>query len=61
MPRIVKTSTIAAAAMLRGADRGALEYALEAITASALDDADSGADTCAVVYEQLAKLGVVVP
>lgn len=35
--------------------------ALTAIARSALDDAESGADTAAVVYEQLAELGIIVP
>jgi hypothetical protein len=46
MPRIVKTNP------------AHIEYIL---AASALDDSESGADTAAVVYEQLARLGIVVP
>jgi hypothetical protein len=61
MPRIVKTTHREAARILKAADHDALYLALAHITASALDDAESGADTAAIVYEELARLGIVVP
>lgn len=61
MPRVVKTTDAEAMRLLRLIERQHLENALAHIALSALDDSDSGADTAAVVYEQLAKLGIVVP
>lgn len=61
MPGIVKTSGPQAVRILRDAERDALMTAMMHIAASALDDGESGADTAAVVYEQLAELGIIVP
>jgi hypothetical protein len=61
MPRVTKTAGPEAARILREADRQALETAMMYVAASALDDSESGADTAAVVYEQLANLGIIVP
>lgn len=61
MPRLVKTTNDQAALILHKTDPQALENALMWITESALDNNESSADTAAVVYEQLAQLGIVVP
>lgn len=60
MPRLAQTAGPEAARILRQADRQALETAMMNITASALDDSENGNDTAAVVYEQLAILGITV-
>jgi hypothetical protein len=61
MPRSTKTTLLEAVMILYKADRGALETALMHIADSALDNDESGADTAAVVYEQLGQLGIIVP
>jgi thiaminase len=61
MPRIVKTNPAHIEYILAFSTVGSLQEALAAIAPSALDDSESGADTAAVVYEQLARLGIVVP
>jgi len=46
--------------LVRNANRQRLEEVVAEIALSALDDNESGDDTAAVVYEQLAKLGIIV-
>lgn len=43
------------------ADESTLRSIVEAIAVSAMDDGESGADTAAVVYSELARIGIVVP
>jgi hypothetical protein len=61
MPRIVATTPAHAETLIHEAHTFKLIGALTAIAHSALDDSESGGDTAAVVYEQLAELGIVVP
>lgn len=61
MPRIVKTNPAHVERILAFATVHELQSVLTAIAESALDDSESGADTAAVVYEQLARLGIIVP
>jgi hypothetical protein len=61
MPRIVKTTLLHAEKLINAADCDDLRSALFVIAESALDDAESGADTASLVYEELSHLGIIVP
>jgi hypothetical protein len=61
MPRIVRTTATEAIRIADRAPADLLADIVAAIAVSALDDSESGADTAAVVYEQLARLGIIVP
>jgi anthranilate phosphoribosyltransferase len=61
MPRIIKTNPAHVELILAGVTREELAEALARIAYSALDARESGSDTCAVVYEELARLDIVVP
>jgi hypothetical protein len=63
MPRIVAHTPAAARAIVTDSHQqvGDLQSALGAIAETAADSCSSGADVAAVVYEQLARLGVVIP
>jgi hypothetical protein len=61
MSRITKTNPAHIGVILAGAEREELAASIARIARSALDRSESAADTCAVVYEELARLDIVVP
>jgi len=56
-----KTANVQAMRLIRNAERQHLEDVLAEIALSALDGDNYSSDVAAVVYEQLGKLGIIVP
>jgi len=56
-----KTANVQAMRLIRNAERQHLEDVLAEIALSALDGDNYSSDVGAVVYEQLAKLGIIAP